>query len=71
MGTITEQTSVEDVLKAYPALTQVFIEQGLPCLVCGEPFWGTIEELSRRHNIDPQNLVNKLNQKKREIDEKI
>ena len=71
MDKITRQTSVEDVLKDYPALTHVFIEHGLPCLVCGEAFWGTIEELSRQHHIDTRCLINKLNQKKREIDEKI
>lgn len=71
MDKITAQTSVEDVLKKYPTLVHVFIEHRLPCLVCGEPFWGTIEELSRQHHIDVKGLINKLNQKKREIDEKI
>ncbi len=71
MDKITAQTSVEDVLKEYPTLVHVFIEQGLPCLVCGEPFWGTIEELSRQQHIDVKALINKLNQKKCEIDEKI
>ncbi len=71
MEKITEHTPVADVLKGYPTLTQVFIEHGLPCLVCGEPFWGTIEELSRQHDADCTALIKKLNQKRREIDEKI
>lgn len=68
---ITKQTAVDDVVKGYPALTRVFIQFGLPCLVCGEPFWGTIEELAQQNNVDPANLVKKLNKKRHETDEKI
>ena len=68
---ITKQTAVDDVLKGYPVLTRVFIEFGLPCLVCGEAFWGTIEELAQQNNVDPENLVKKLNEKRHEINEKI
>ncbi len=68
---ITEETQVEDVLAGYPALTKVFIEFGLPCLVCGEPFWGTIGELARKHNVDVNELLKKINKIKKEIDEKI
>jgi len=71
MDQITRDTAVEDVLKGYPMLAKVFIDYGLPCLVCGEPFWGTIEELSRQHDVDCTTLVKKLNQKRKEIDEKI
>ena len=35
---ITKDTLVEDVLRGYPSLSKVFIELGLPCLVCGEAF---------------------------------
>jgi hypothetical protein len=24
------------------------LKQGLPCYVCGEPTWGTLEEVARR-----------------------
>ena len=44
---------------------------GLPCLVCGEAFWGTIEELTRQKDVNIEELVKKLNEKKREIDEKL
>ncbi|OPX18489.1 hypothetical protein BXT86_00825 [candidate division WOR-3 bacterium 4484_100] len=68
---ITENTLIEDVLNGYPALTKVFIEFGLPCLVCGEPFWGTVEELAREHKVDVTELLKKLNKAKKEMDEKI
>jgi hypothetical protein len=24
----------------------------LPCLTCGEPFWGTVEELAKQNNFE-------------------
>jgi hypothetical protein len=48
--TITKDTSVEDLVKACPDAVGFLINMGLPCVVCGEPFWGSLEELARRKN---------------------
>lgn len=45
---VTRDTSVEDLLASVPNVVRYLIERGLPCLVCGEPAWGTFEELARR-----------------------
>ena len=68
---ITKDTLVEDVLRDYPSLSKVFIELGLPCLVCGEAFWGTIDELVRQNNVDANKIVKELNETKQRIDEKL
>ena len=68
---ITKDAKVEDLLNEDPSLSKIFIELGLPCLVCGQAFWGTIEELAQQNNVDPENLVKKLNEKRHKIDEKI
>jgi hypothetical protein len=70
MDRITAQTQIDDLLAKYPSLSKKFIELGLPCLVCGEPFWGTIEEMAQQHNVEVPKVVNVLNGKKREIDAK-
>lgn len=70
MERITAQTHIDEILAKYPSLSKTFVELGTPCLVCGEPFWGTIEELARQHDIEVPILVNVLNDKKREIDAK-
>ncbi|MBN2621663.1 DUF1858 domain-containing protein [candidate division WOR-3 bacterium] len=57
---ITKESLVEDVLKAHPGLARVFIQEGLPCLVCGESFWGTIEELARQHGKEASAIVDSL-----------
>lgn len=68
---ITKDTPVEEALAAYPALSKVFIEFRLPCFVCGEAYWGTIEDIAVKHNVDVGKLVKKLNEKKRKINEKL
>ena len=70
MDKITKDMHVDEIIAKYPSLSKTFIEFGLPCLVCGEPFWGTIEELSRQHNVNAEKLVEKLNQERREINAK-
>jgi hybrid cluster-associated redox disulfide protein len=68
---ITQDTSIEDILKQYPHLVRVFVAHGLPCLVCGNPYWGTVSELAEQHSIDIAVLVKELNEKKQRIDEKL
>jgi len=70
MRKITKEMHVDQILAQHPVLSKIFVEFGLPCLVCGEPFWGTVEELGNQHNVNIDELVEKLNQKKREINAK-
>ncbi|HPR65238.1 MAG TPA: DUF1858 domain-containing protein [Thermoanaerobaculia bacterium] len=51
---------VEEVVSQFPATVPVFMDHGLPCIVCGEPVWGTIEENARRYDIDLETLVKAL-----------
>ncbi|MGB3341627.1 MAG: hypothetical protein WBB37_09115 [bacterium] len=68
---ITGDNQVEDLLNSDPSLSKIFIELGLPCLVCGQAFWGTIEELARQNNIAVDIVIKELNKRKREIDENL
>jgi len=70
MDRITGDIHVDEILAKYPALSKVFIELGLPCLVCGEAFWGTVTELCSKYSINVDKVLNKLNEAKDEIDEK-
>jgi len=51
-------------------LSRILVEFGLPCQICGETFWGTVEELGRQHNVSVNELVDKLNEIKSQIDAK-
>ena len=63
MDEITQDTHIDRILANYPSLSKTFIEFGLPCLVCGEPFWGTVKELGNQHRVDVTKLVKQLNKK--------
>lgn len=64
---IRKDTSVEDLLNSNPEFSKTFIELGLPCLVCGQAFWGTIEELARQNNIEVEKILKELNKKNANI----
>jgi hybrid cluster-associated redox disulfide protein len=58
---LTEDTTIEELLERLPGSIRVFQEFQLPCFVCGEPTWGTIGELARRHGVNLQELLRRLN----------
>lgn len=39
---------VDQLVKDFPELVRFLIEHDLPCVVCGEPFWGTLRELAHQ-----------------------
>ncbi len=47
MDRIDRMMSVEDLITAYPGSVRYLIHHNVPCLVCGEPIWGTVEEAMR------------------------
>ena len=53
---ITQSTRVEDLVEQHPQAIGMFIEHGLPCVVCGEPFWGTIAELAALKEWDSRTI---------------
>ncbi len=48
MKTIQRSTAIEDLIRDYPGSVGFMVRKGLPCFVCGEPAWGTFEEMARR-----------------------
>ncbi len=62
MNKITEDMTVEEVLERYPETVKVFAELKIPCLVCGEPLWGTIKETAERYGVELSLLLSRLNE---------
>jgi hypothetical protein len=48
-ATIEPTTSIEELLDVFPHAVSIMLRNDLPCLVCGEPVWGTIRELAERN----------------------
>ena len=43
--------SVEDIVNRYPDAIRFFMERGIICIQCGEPVWGTLDDLLSRNGI--------------------
>lgn len=62
---ITKQIEIEELVNTYPFSVKYLMEQGIRCIACGEPIWGTLEEAAKEKNFDDakiQQFVDELNQ---------
>lgn len=55
---IKKDILIEDLIRTYPQAVRFLIDNQLPCVVCGEPFWGTLEELARQEGWDSERIEN-------------
>ncbi|MFZ5979307.1 MAG: DUF1858 domain-containing protein [Candidatus Zixiibacteriota bacterium] len=53
---IKKDILIEDLVRTYPQAVRFLIENHLPCVVCGEPFWGSLEELARQEDWDDRRI---------------
>lgn len=53
---ITADTKIEEIVWKCSGLVSFLIEKGLPCVVCGEPFWGSIADLARQKDWNDQQI---------------
>ena len=59
---INKDTLIGDVLKKAPAVAPILMSMGMHCLGCPASRGETIEQACMVHGVDPDALVNKLNQ---------
>lgn len=61
---ITKNTAIEELVDKYPAAVQFLSENGIRCIRCGEPVWGTLEEAAREKGFNQEDIdqvVDRLN----------
>lgn len=46
MKQIVKEIEIEDLVKLIPESVTYLMNNGIRCLRCGEPIWGTLEEAS-------------------------
>jgi hypothetical protein len=44
---ITKDISIEELVRIIPGSVTYLMENGIKCLACGEPIWGTLESAAR------------------------
>ncbi len=52
--------TVEELVDEYPSAVSFLQKEGVVCMKCGEPVWGTLDEAIRRKGLDVQVTLAKL-----------
>ncbi len=59
---ITGDVRIEDLIREYPQAAGFLVRRGLPCVVCGEPFWGTLAELARQKGLSDDQIADLIDE---------
>ncbi|NQU81599.1 MAG: DUF1858 domain-containing protein, partial [Bacteroidetes bacterium] len=61
---IDKNIAIEDLVETIPGSVKYLMEQGIKCIICGEPIWGTLEEAAKEKGFNDEEIdkfVNDLN----------
>lgn len=61
---ITKEIEIEDLVKLVPDSVVYLMENGIRCLRCGEPIWGSLENAAKEKGFSDEQIalfVNDLN----------
>lgn len=71
MNKIDKNITIDELVNSYPESVNYLMKQGIRCIRCGEPIWGTLESASlekgfdendvHRFVIELNSLINDLN----------
>ena len=62
---ITKKTFIEELVEKIPESVRYLKENGIRCIICGEPTWGTLEDAAKEKGFsdkDIQKFVDDLNE---------
>ena len=53
---VTKDTFIEELVEKIPESIRYLKEQGIRCIICGEPTWGTLEDAAKEKNFDDKEI---------------
>lgn len=53
---INKHITVEDLITRYPDSVHFLMKNGIRCLICGEPIWGTLEEAAKEKGFSDEEI---------------
>jgi len=53
---ITKETTIEDLIEEVPSSVKYLMEEGIRCIVCGEPIWGSLQEAAEEKNFKIEDI---------------
>jgi hypothetical protein len=57
---VTAETTIEELIEAYPASVGYLLDRGIVCIKCGEPVWDTLGNVISRKGMDVSGTIAKL-----------
>lgn len=48
---ITKDIRIDELIELYPKVVGFLAQKGIQCIACGEPVWGTLEELAKQKGL--------------------
>ncbi len=67
---ITKDILIEELVDNYPFSVRYLMEQGIRCIMCGEPIWGTLEEAAKEKNFSDEDIERFVTEMKKMAAEK-
>jgi uncharacterized protein Smg (DUF494 family) len=58
---ITKDISIEELIETVPASVEYLMKEGIRCIVCGEPIWGSLEEASEEKGFKAEDIERFVN----------
>lgn len=61
---ITKEMQIEDLVDQHPFSVKYLMENGIRCIMCGEPIWGTLEEAAKEKKFSDAEIdvfINEMN----------
>ncbi len=56
MTKISKDILIEDLVNDYSFSVKYLMENGIRCIMCGEPIWGTLEEAAKEKDYNDSEI---------------
>lgn len=53
---ITKDITIEELIEEVPQSVKYLMKQGIKCIACGEPIWGTLEEAAKEKEFSDEKI---------------
>lgn len=53
---ITKDISIEELVDNVPQAVKYLMHEGIKCIECGEPIWGTLEDAAKEKGYNDQDI---------------
>lgn len=53
---IKKDILIEELVEKYPFSVRFLMENGIRCIMCGEPIWGTLEEAAQEKGFSDERI---------------